>query len=384
MQQNRSHLRIKIGRGTIQDDCVHEEMSSIRRNSQTTMKIIPKEESSAPNQPSRRSLQQQKSASSHIPEGSKNNHIDEKFHHDDNQFPVSSLLSEMSGLTQESQTPVRRSSRRDTASNNKTVVNDGTMNTNNNALSSLPKTRSSQRKHNNVTTYCDISGSDLSDYGQSDRDNESTPPKKRKRQKQKSQKLIQRRRIPSLSKHPSETFDKKDNKQNKTPKLNAKRLLAVTKGTIASKKQRVLNVKPDWALPDLIDWPRNTVKGQEEIRKLALCILELLKKMDTDKNFYYPVVESFPVLKDTYLNMITTPMDFHTIKKERIGSYQVISDLQQDLILIFSNCCSFNVKGSEIWNYTFSLWNKLNDVFIRALKDNKMDIPRRFQNTSMV
>jgi len=160
---------------------------------------------------------------------------------------------------------------------------------------------------------------------------------------------------------------------------------SATKSNAAEKKQRLLNkLKDPWKLTDSTNWPANTVKSPEEMRELALGILERMKKLDTQEHFGRPVLEQFPRLKDSYLRVVTEPMDFGTIQNERIGSYRIISDLQKDLILTFSNCCTYNEKGSEIWNYTFSLFNQLNTVFIETLEEKKIIFPRHWQNTSIV
>jgi len=49
------------------------------------------------------------------------------------------------------------------------------------------------------------------------------------------------------------------------------------------------------------------------MRELALGILERMKKLDTHGYFGRPVLEEFPSLKDSYLRVVTEPMDFGTI-----------------------------------------------------------------------
>lgn len=69
--------------------------------------------------------------------------------------------------------------------------------------------------------------------------------------------------------------------------------------------------------------------------------------MDEDKLFEIPVFESFPEIKQEYLQVVSKPMDFRTIEEERIHSYYSIRELQDDLILIFQNCIRFNGASSE-------------------------------------
>jgi hypothetical protein len=72
--------------------------------------------------------------------------------------------------------------------------------------------------------------------------------------------------------------------------------------------------------------------------------------LDIDAIFYAPVTEKFPELEKRYLELIQKPMDFMTIEKS-IRKYQDIHDLQQDILLVFKNCCAFNGQNSEIGKY---------------------------------
>ena len=44
-------------------------------------------------------------------------------------------------------------------------------------------------------------------------------------------------------------------------------------------------------------------------------------------------------------------MDFQTIEHKRLGTYEHIAELQDDLILTFRNCCVFNEKEQEYLSY---------------------------------
>ena len=43
-------------------------------------------------------------------------------------------------------------------------------------------------------------------------------------------------------------------------------------------------------------------------------------------------------------------MDFRTIEEERLWHYQSITELQLDLILVFSNCMTFNDTDSPLYH----------------------------------
>lgn len=72
--------------------------------------------------------------------------------------------------------------------------------------------------------------------------------------------------------------------------------------------------------------------------------------MDENQMFSVPVVESYPELKESYLQRILEPMDFRTIEEDRLNYYLSICDLQQDLILVFRNCMAYNDTGSPPYN----------------------------------
>ena len=75
------------------------------------------------------------------------------------------------------------------------------------------------------------------------------------------------------------------------------------------------------------------------------------EEFDQSKLFHKPVIDQHPEVEEAYLKKIETPMDFSTIRNERLSGYRVLSDLQNDLILVFKNCCTFNSVKSQFWNY---------------------------------
>jgi len=73
--------------------------------------------------------------------------------------------------------------------------------------------------------------------------------------------------------------------------------------------------------------------------------------LDEDQLFALPVVEMYPELASRYLRVVQVPMDFRTIIEMKIHHYNEISELQDDLILVFKNCCLFNGEKNEYWHY---------------------------------
>lgn len=73
---------------------------------------------------------------------------------------------------------------------------------------------------------------------------------------------------------------------------------------------------------------------------------------DAEELFHLPVLETFPEIADKYLKKVENPIDLRTIRNECIESYQVIGDLQEDLIRMFKNCCTYHPKSSGYWSYS--------------------------------
>ena len=72
---------------------------------------------------------------------------------------------------------------------------------------------------------------------------------------------------------------------------------------------------------------------------------------DVDEVFHKPFIEQYPEIAQNYLKRIDTPMDFHTIIHKRMKAYRLVSELQDDLILIFTNCLTFVEDGSYYEKY---------------------------------
>lgn len=112
----------------------------------------------------------------------------------------------------------------------------------------------------------------------------------------------------------------------------------------ASKRARSQHKVASDAFPDLKPWPEIDPK---EITQVVKGVLRHFSDLDEENIFAVPVIESVPDLKESYLKIIESPMDFRTIEEDRIQYYQSIRELQDDLILVFRNCATFNLPSSE-------------------------------------
>jgi len=129
--------------------------------------------------------------------------------------------------------------------------------------------------------------------------------------------------------------------------------------------KRNKNVKPVDPF-DVAPWPDINSKKTTTV---ARAIIQSLIEMDHDAVFDAPVIEKFPSLKETYLKMVSKPMDFLTIEKS-IRKYQNIQDLQQDILLVFKNCCLYNGQQSDIGKYAITMSKQLTDIFANACESN--------------
>ena len=78
--------------------------------------------------------------------------------------------------------------------------------------------------------------------------------------------------------------------------------------------------------------------------------VSIQSEADDQELFAIPVIEAFPEVAVEYAKVVKEPMDLRTIKK-RINRYKEIAELQDDLVLMFRNCCIFN-EGSEYNAYS--------------------------------
>ena len=129
-------------------------------------------------------------------------------------------------------------------------------------------------------------------------------------------------------------------------------------------------------VPELPQWPSVSLKV---ITAVAEGILEEMRKLDSSREaFKIPVVEAFPAIKVAYRRVVKNPMDFRTIEEERLPIYESISQLQDDLILVFRNCVDFNGKDTEFGIYAIMLWEQLNHVFQNVCKTKGVKLPPRW------
>ena len=110
-----------------------------------------------------------------------------------------------------------------------------------------------------------------------------------------------------------------------------------------------------------------------DIKAITMRVLTYLRKADEREMFEAPVLEQLPELKDDYLKVVSVPMDFRTIEESRMYSYTTLSDLKQDLGLIFQNCIRFNGASSEAGQIAQKMLVDLDD----ALEDLVLGRRRR-------
>lgn len=121
--------------------------------------------------------------------------------------------------------------------------------------------------------------------------------------------------------------------------------------------------------PDLEKW--NPVSTRN-ITLVAASVLSKLKDLDHLDLFSRPVCEECPYLADEYLRQVHNPMDFRTIGYERLPAYDHITELQEDLILVFRNCCVYDGGKSHFSSYALDIWKSLNDVFYDVCKEKQI------------
>lgn len=85
--------------------------------------------------------------------------------------------------------------------------------------------------------------------------------------------------------------------------------------------------------------------------------------------FNSPVLESFPALEKEYSKVVKTPMDFTTIAEERVYCYRSITELQQDLLLVFQNCIAFNGPSSDLGKHATYIMDAMDDAFADAVNN---------------
>lgn len=106
-----------------------------------------------------------------------------------------------------------------------------------------------------------------------------------------------------------------------------------------SSKRTRSKTKGTEGYPDLQPWPNIPLK---KITGVSKAVLNHLSLLDVDELFAIPVIEKFPEVEKDYVAIVESPMDFRTIEEDRLPYYEHIQELQDDLILVFRNCATFN------------------------------------------
>ena len=161
-----------------------------------------------------------------------------------------------------------------------------------------------------------------------------------------------------------------------SPIRNTRKRKVVSKSTTKKSPPQKKKAKQDSAnLPELRPWP------DIDVSDITMVVNEILRRIsDTDEleMFANPVAEAHPAISDAYLSVIETPMDLRTIEEDRIHYYNSIQMLQDDLVLMFNNCCKFNAPNTEFWIIAKVLWEDLNQIFFETCNALGVLIPRRW------
>lgn len=129
-------------------------------------------------------------------------------------------------------------------------------------------------------------------------------------------------------------------------------------------------------MPDLRKWPKIPVG---DITKVSMEVLQRCSEEDTSGLFATPVIEAHPEIADAYLSIIDMPMDLRTIEEERLNMYTSIQMLQDDLVLMYRNCCTFNGVESSLGEIAVTLWEGINHIFFSVCQDLGVLLPRTWK-----
>lgn len=140
-------------------------------------------------------------------------------------------------------------------------------------------------------------------------------------------------------------------KVTKSPKRTPKKVLTETVATSRPKRQR----KKSTVLKEAED----SDSGVELSPGLLACkgVLRTLMTHRYSRPFNVPVDPIALEIPD-YPTIIKHPMDFGTIKQKlEAGQYEDISDFSGDVNLVFSNACTYNQPGSDVFVMAETLRN---------------------------
>lgn len=143
----------------------------------------------------------------------------------------------------------------------------------------------------------------------------------------------------------------------------------------AKKKTKKSSEQGKYVLPELTPWPEIDLSN---ITAVTNEILGRVSERDYQDLFSVPVAEAHPEVADAYAAHIDQPIDLRTIEEEQIHVYNSITMLQDDLVLMYQNCCTFNGPGTLYWEYARERWEELNDVFQEVCNDLGVLLPRRW------
>ena len=109
-----------------------------------------------------------------------------------------------------------------------------------------------------------------------------------------------------------------------------------------------------------------------DIKRITMRALSYFREIDQRELFAFPVLEQVPELRDSYLEVVKTPMDFKTIEEERVHSYTAISDLEDDLELIWDNCIRFNGPASVYGQIAQQMKDMADDIVYDVVLGKRM------------
>ncbi len=141
-------------------------------------------------------------------------------------------------------------------------------------------------------------------------------------------------------------------------------------------KQNPAKKKARGELPNLRKWPKIPVA---DITQVTREMLRRASEEDEGGIFASPVLEAHPGLIDAYLNVIDMPMDLRTIEEDRMNFYTEIHMLQDDLVRMFRNCCTFNGADSELGAIAIAQWENINHNFAEVCEELGILLPRHWK-----
>ena len=108
----------------------------------------------------------------------------------------------------------------------------------------------------------------------------------------------------------------------------------------------------------------------EDIKKLEK-IFDTIEKDNQAYEFLAPVDYIALNILD-YPKIITHPMDLGTVKKNLLnGEYKIFQDFMSDLNLIWKNCRTYNLPGSEIVKMANHCDKKMKSLIDKQFKNSK-------------